>query len=109
MTITQLALPILLLALNLMANDYKNSMPNIKVSKSNESTLSIQNLSNENLEIDILGNILNLKPTSGLIFACSNNETFLIGFKTKSYNFIEVQCKSNILINESHVNSEKGA
>lgn len=109
MKITKLALALILLTSSIIANDYKSSITNIEVSKSNEKSLYIQNLSTENVEIDIQGNILNLKPSSGLIYECSDNETFLIGFQNKSYDFIEVQCKSNILINKSYINFEKGA
>jgi len=88
-----------------VANDYKSQVANIEVSKSNGKSLSIQNLSVENVEFYILGKEFILKPITGLSYLCIDYETIVLEFKNINHDFFEIPCQSNILINKTY--SEK--
>lgn len=96
-----------LLSTAVIASEYTSPLNNVDVYKSESSTLSIQNLSDEKIEIDIYGQHFNLIPASGVKFECAGYERLEIQIKNNDHEYFEVPCQSRIVINRSFSNQYK--
>ena len=93
-----------LLSTAVFANEYNSPLENVEVYKTELSTLSIQNLSSEKIEIDLNGENFNLDPASGVKFECSGYEKLELQIKNNDHEYIEVPCKSRLVFTESFTN-----
>ena len=93
-----------LLSSAVIANEYSSPVKNVEVYKTELSTLSVQNLSSEKIEIDLYGKIFNLSPASGVKFECSGYENLELQIKNNDHGYFEVPCKSRVVITESFTN-----
>ncbi|MHA2937055.1 hypothetical protein ACXJY6_02045 [Vibrio sp. RC27] len=101
---SKLALTLGLLSSTVIASEYNSPVDNVEVYKTKLSTLSIQNLSNEKIEIDLYGETFNLTPASGIKFECSGYESLELQIKNNDHDYFEVPCKSRVVITESFTN-----
>lgn len=93
-----------LLSSAVMASEPLSLIQNIDTFKTELSTLSIQNISSEKIEIDIYGETVSLLPASGIKFECSGYENIALQIKNNDHDFFEVPCQSRVVINESFKN-----
>ena len=93
-----------LLSSAVIANEYSSPIKNVEVYKTELSTLSVQNLSSEKIEIDLYGKTFNLPPASGVKFECSGYENLELQIKNNDHEYFEVPCKSRVVITESFTN-----
>jgi hypothetical protein len=93
-----------LLSTAVIANEYSSPLENVEVYKTELSTLSIQNLSNEKIEIDLYGENFNLEPASGVKFECLGYEKLELQIKSNDHEYFEVFCKSRVVFTESFTN-----
>ncbi len=93
-----------LLSSAVIANEYSSPVENVEVYKTELSTLSIQNLSNEKIEVDLYGETFNLTPASGVQFECSGYDNLELQIKNNDHEYFEVPCKSRVVITESFTN-----
>jgi hypothetical protein len=93
-----------LLSSAVVANEYSSPLNNIKVFKTKSSTLSIQNYSNQNVEIDLYGEIFNLTAASGIQFECTGYDTLELQIKNNDHEYFEVPCMSRVVFTESFTN-----
>jgi hypothetical protein len=93
-----------LLSSAVIANEYSPPIENVEVYKTELSTFSIQNLSNEEVEIDLYGETFNLTSASGVQFECSGYENLELQIKNNDHGYFEVPCKSRVVITESFTN-----
>lgn len=73
----------------------------VDVSQTHLQYLSIQNISDETIKIDIYGEELTLEPVTGVRFECSGYEFLELQFSNLSHDYFEVPCASLVKINES--------
>lgn len=97
---SKLALFCSLLSSAAIANDYSPPINNVDVFRTELTTLSIQNLSNEQVEIDLYGEIFNLIPDSGVKFDCSGYENIELQIKNNDHSYFEIPCQSRVIISE---------
>lgn len=90
-----------LLSSAVIANEHSSPVENVEIYKTELSTLSIQNLSNEKVEINLYGEVYNLTPASGVKFECSGYENLELQIKNNDHEYFEVPCKSRVVITES--------
>jgi len=88
-----------------IAADFPSSISNVDVFKTDSAKLSIQNLSQETVNIDVYGEVFELVPSSGLSFECAAYSDLELLFKDTVHDFFEVPCKSRVVINEHYQNS----
>ncbi len=100
----QLLLILGLFASGVIASEYRAPIENIKVYKTELSTLSIQNLSNERIEVDIYGENFILDSVSGIQFECSGYENLELQIKNNDHDYFEVPCKSRVVFTDSFIN-----
>jgi len=93
-----------LLCSNVNANENSSPIDNIEIFTTELSTLSIQNLSKETVEIDIYGETINLIPASGVQFECSSYENLELQFKNNDHEYFETPCQARIVISELFTN-----
>ncbi|WP_426369458.1 hypothetical protein [Pseudocolwellia sp. HL-MZ7] len=98
------ALMLTLLSTAVIASEYSSPVENVEVYKTEFSTLSIQNLSNEKIEIDLYGQNFNLTPASGVQFECSGYDNLELQIKNNDHEYFEVPCKSRVVITELFTN-----
>jgi len=101
---SKLVLILGLLSSAVIANEYSSPIENVKVYKTELSTLSIQNLSSEKVKIDIYGENFNLDPASGVKFECSGYEKLEIKIENNDHEYFEALCKSRVVITELFTN-----
>ena len=101
---TKSALILGLLSSAAIASEYTAPIENIEVYKTELSTLSIQNLSSEKVEIDLYGETFSLSPASGVQFECSGYEHLELQIKNKDHDYFEIPCQSRVVITESFTN-----
>jgi hypothetical protein len=70
-----------LLSSAVIASEYSSPVENVEVYSTELSTLSIQNLSSEKIEIDLYGETFNLTPASGVQFECSGYDNLELQIK----------------------------
>jgi len=92
------------LSSNLTANEYTSPLENVDVFNSELSTLSIQNLSAEKVEVELYGEDFVLSPESGLKFECSSYKNIELQFKYNDHEYFEVPCQSQVVISELFMN-----
>lgn len=90
-----------------VAGEYFSPIENVEVFISEASTLSIQNLSAEQVDIYLLGELFSLVPGSGLQYECSAYYSLELIIKNNEYEYFEVPCQSRIVINASFINQLK--
>ncbi len=90
-----------------MSNELNLPLNNINLFETNSATLSIQNLSNEMIELDIYGEALELAPTSGLLLNCSGYSYLDVQVKHNDHDYFEVPCNSHLVFNDSFSNQYK--
>ncbi|GLP95150.1 hypothetical protein [Paraferrimonas sedimenticola] len=82
--------------------DVPNSLQGeVALVETTDATLSIQNFSNNEIKVDIYGDLLVLPPASGVTYECLGYaylELQLIGVE---HDFFEVPCQSRVQIQES--------
>ncbi|MGR5461269.1 hypothetical protein [Vibrio alfacsensis] len=93
-----------LLSTAVSAIEYSIPLENIEVYKTELSTLSIQNLSSEKIEIDLYGENFKLAPASGVKLECSGYEELELQVKNNDHEYFEVACKSRVVFTESFTN-----
>jgi hypothetical protein len=93
-----------LLSTVVIASEYSSPIENVEVHKTGLSTLSIQNLSIEKVEIDLYGEGFNLESMSGVKFECSGYEKIELQIKNNEHEYFEVPCNSRVMITESFTN-----
>lgn len=93
-----------LLSSAVIASEYSSPVENVEVFKTKSSTLSIQNLSNEKVEVDLYGETFNLSPASGIQFECSGYEHLELQIKNNDHEYFEIPCQSRVVITESFTN-----
>lgn len=93
-----------LLSSSVIASEYLSPVENIQVFFTESSTLSIQNFSDERVEIDLYGETFNLAPASGLQFECQGYESLELQVKNINHDFFEIPCQSQVVIAESFTN-----
>lgn len=71
---------------------------NIFVYHSKYSFLSVQNLSNEEVEIEIYDKELVLPPDSGIQFECAGYENLVLLVKYNLHGHFEIPCQSRVVI-----------
>lgn len=89
-----------LLSTAVIASEYTSPVKNVEVYKTELSTLSIQNLSSEEIEIDLYGEVFNLTPASGVKFECAGYTYLEIQIKNNDHEYFEIPCKSRLVITE---------
>lgn len=93
-----------LLSSAVIANEYSSPIKNVEVYKTDLSTLSIQNLSNEKVAIDLYGEAFSLSPASGIQFECLGYDYLELQIKNNDHEYFEVPCKSRVVFTESFNN-----
>lgn len=83
-----------------IADENPSVIKNVDVFQTKDSTLSIQNLSIEDVKIEIYGEVLDLSPTSGIQFECSGYENVELQIKNNDHEYFEVPCQSRVIFNE---------
>lgn len=73
----------------------------VAVNSTNNSYLSIHNLSPKVVKVSVLGELFTLNPVSALNFNCSGDEYVELTLNDGLHAFFEVPCKSKVIINES--------
>ena len=86
------------------ANEYKAPLNNVKVFDTELNALSIQNLSNEIIKLDIYGRSLSLMPTSGIKFDCESFAELELQVINNSHDYFSVSCNSRIIFSEQFTN-----
>ena len=76
----------------------KSPLNNVSVYKSDLPLLSIQNLSTDPTTIDIYGDVIQLKPMSGVNYQCNGYDSLELQFKHNIHDYFEVPCQSRIVI-----------
>jgi hypothetical protein len=99
-----LALILTLLSSTAIANEYSSPVNNINIYSTDLTTLAIQNLSKEVVEIDIHGNTFYLVPASGAQLNCSSYEQLELQIKHNDHPYFQVPCNSRVIINEFFTN-----
>ncbi len=107
MKLHMLALVTGLLSTTALAGDLESPIENVDVFKTEDTTLSVQNLSFEDVEIDIYGEEFTLKPLSGLTYDCAGYTNLELQFKNNLHEYFEVPCQSRVVINEAFKNRFK--
>lgn len=101
---SKLALTLGLLSSAVIANEYSSQVENVEVYKTELLTLSIQNFSNEKIEVDLYGETFNLTPASGVQFECSGYDNLELQIKNNDHEYFEVPCNSRVVFTESFTN-----
>ena len=83
------------------AMDSTSVIKEVVVSKTDNSVLSIQNLSSTELLIDIYGKEFTIEPASGLSFECEGYSDLEIQLKNVVHDYFEVPCKSRVVFSEN--------
>ncbi len=83
-----------------VANEYHSPLADVVVMRSTQSQLSIQNVSNETVTLDIYGDIFTLKPTSGLQYQCAGYDYLELQVKNNQHDYFEVPCQSEVIFGE---------
>lgn len=89
------------------ASEYKSPLDNVKVYDTELQTLSIQNLSDEKVEIEIYGKYLVLQPASGIKFDCESYDNLELQIKNNFNDYFDVPCKSRVVFSEFFANEIK--
>lgn len=76
-------------------------MKEVTISNTDNSVLSIQNLSSTELLIDIYGKEFTIEPASGLSFECEGYSDLEIQLKNVVHDYFEVPCKSRVVFGEN--------
>ena len=92
------------LSSTVVAGEYLSPIENVEVFISDASTLSVQNLSTEQVEIDLYGELFSLAPASGLQYECSGYDSLELIIKNNEHEYFEVPCQSRIVINATFAN-----
>lgn len=105
-----LALTLGLLSTAVIASEYNSPVKNIDVYEKDLPSLSIHNISNEEVQVDILGQVFSLIPLSGVSFECLVDDNLELQFKGsdslafKNHPYFEVPCQSRVVINALFTN-----
>lgn len=83
-----------------IADEGVSPVTNINVYQTEASKLTIHNLSNEDVNIDIYGEVLLLLPASGLQFECLGYESLELKIDNIEHDYFAVPCNSHVVINE---------
>ena len=89
-----------LLSFAVIGNEYSSPIENVTVYKTELSTLSIQNFSRENVEVDLYGEKFTLTPASGIQFECSSYENIELQVKNNVHDYFEIPCSSRVIFTE---------
>ncbi|RYV01635.1 hypothetical protein SOPP22_14805 [Shewanella sp. OPT22] len=84
-----------------VASQLTSPIQNVEVSSIDSNKLSIQNHSSETVKIDIYGKELSLSPSSGVSFHCEGYSYLELLLTDLIHDYFEVQCGSQVIINES--------
>jgi hypothetical protein len=87
-----------------IANPPILSMENIEVNETDALTMSIQNLSNNMVSIDLYGEVIDVSPASGVQFECAGYENLEVQIIDNDHDYFEVPCKSRIVFTEDFTN-----
>ncbi len=88
-----------------LATSLHSPIENIDVVKSNADHLSVQNLSNETVKINIFGDEVELGAGTGAAFSCKGYDELELIIGDGIHDFFEVPCQSKVTINEAFENS----
>lgn len=95
----------LLLSTAALANSLSSPVKNIDVVKTTASHLSVQNLSDETVNVNIFGDEVKLSSGTGAAFDCKGYDELELVIGNGLHDFFEVPCQSKVIINESFKNS----
>ena len=101
---SKLALFLGVLSFSVISSEHISPLENVNVFKTELSNLSIQNISSENIEVDLYGETFDLAPASGLRFECAGYKIIELQIKKNDHDFFEVPCNSRIVFTESFNN-----
>ena len=90
-----------LISSGVMSAILSSPIDGVSVNATENSVLSIQNLSSRIVKVDIYGEKLTILPISGVLFNCSNLNTLELILDGMVYDYFEVPCKSRVIINDS--------
>lgn len=100
----QLAIALALISSGVIASDYSLPLENINVLDTESPSLSMHNLSNEIIELDVYGKQIILPPTSGVQFNCESNQTLELQVKGNDHSYFEVPCQSRVVFDALFTN-----
>lgn len=96
-----------LLSSAVIANEHNLPINNVEVKNTELSTLSIQNLSSEVIEIDLYGESFSLNQASGIQFECAGYNALELKIKNNVHDYFEIPCNSRVVFTESFTNQFK--
>lgn len=99
MKLCSTALTIGLLSFGALAN---TALPiqDVSVTKTSNNFLSLQNLSNSEIKLDIYGIKVELVPGTGSVFNCDGYEFLEIIIEDEIHDFFEVSCSAQVIFSE---------
>ncbi|GAD80762.1 hypothetical protein [Vibrio ezurae] len=89
------------------ANDIEAPLDGVEVVTTQLPTLSIQNISNETVAIDIYGETLKLAPTSGIQYECKGYHDLELRVLNNDHDYFEVPCQSKVVFTELFKNQRQ--
>lgn len=90
-----------LVSLCAQAQNISTPIDGVSASITEAKTLSIQNIADIEVKIDIYGNEFALSPMSGLIYECAGYTSLEIQVKGMVHDYFEVPCNSQVTFNEA--------
>ncbi|GAD90813.1 hypothetical protein VHA01S_056_00300 [Vibrio halioticoli NBRC 102217] len=90
-----------------LANEIVAPLDGVEVVITQLPTLSIQNISNETVSINIYGETLKLAPTSGVQYACKGYHDLELQVLNNDHDYFEVPCQSKVVFTELFKNQRK--
>lgn len=79
----------------------ESPLPGVEYSSSDNTTLSVHNLSSDEITIDIYGKNFILQSGSGLAFECESQPYVEIQVKGMVHDYFEVSCPSRVTFTEA--------
>ncbi|MCG7496660.1 hypothetical protein MHO82_07280 [Vibrio sp. Of7-15] len=100
------ALMLGLVSLCAQAQNIATPIDGISASITEEKALSIQNIADTEVKIDIYGDEFTLPPMSGLTYECVGYTSLEIQLKGMVHDYFEVPCNSQVTFNETFSSQE---
>ena len=83
-----------------MATTLPPPIEGVSVTSTENSVLSIQNLSNQKVKVKVYGDEFYLEAVSGLVVNCKGHENLELILDDNIYDYFEVPCKSRVIVSK---------
>lgn len=89
------------------ADELISPLPSVNLITTESHALSIQNLSPENVSIDIYGDVIELVPASGIQYQCQGYAYLELQILNNEHDYFEVPCQSTVIFENEFKNQSK--